>query len=348
MKQSATFNNVFFLCRSLVLSLVFFLTACNHEQHDKLPAGPTIKVHAYRVEARIASAMEEVPGSVRPRIHATIEAKVSGRIDKLIANEGQQVKEGDLLCELDVRELRARLEQALATQEEFIRELKRYSVLVQQKAVTQAEFEATQAKVRVADAAVVETQAMLGYARVTAPFEGTVTRKLANAGDLAAPGRALFEMEDPRDLRLEAGVPEALIGAIKLGETFEVKISGLEKALMGTVGELSPTADPNSRTYLVKLDLPSNSALRSGQFGRVAIPAQEEVTLRVPRTALIRRGQIEIVYVANKGRAWMRLVRSGRVYGDTIELLAGISSGEEIVSQEIDSIIDGQLVEVIS
>ncbi len=122
---------------------------------------------------------------------------------------------------------------------------------------------------------------------IVAPFDGVITRKLADVGDLAAPGKPLLQMENPDTLRLEADVPEALIGNVKLGDKLAVRIAAVTNEIEGTVAEMSPTADPNSRTYLVKLDLPGATGLRSGQFGRVAVPVGEVSAIRVPA---VRRG----------------------------------------------------------
>lgn len=348
MRVSAVFMRLLSVLPILFIGLVVLgIWGCQGKEKSDLPTAASLKVQAYLVVAKTQAALEEVPGTVRPKLKAAVEAKVSGRIEKMNVNEGQLVKEGELLAELDARELNARLDQALARLDESQRDLKRYTALIKQKSVTQAEFDTAQAKDRVAQAAVVETQTMLGYTKVAAPFSGVITRKVANVGDLSAPGRVLYEIEDPAVLRLEANVPEALIDNVKVGAAYEVKVSGLERTVNGVVVEISPAADPNSRTYLVKLNLPADATLRSGQFGRVAIPAQQALSIAVPQSAIVKRGQMEIVYVIDKGRAWLRLVRSGRRYGDLQEILAGLSDAESIVAKDADKLQDGQLVEVL-
>ena len=142
---------------------------------------------------------------------------------------------------------------------------------------------------RVAKAAVIEAETTLGYAKITAPFDGVITRKLADVGDLATPGKPLLEMEDTKSLRLEADVPEAIIEHLELGAKFNVRIASQPNELEGVVSEIAPAGDPNSRTFVVKLDLPPSAGLRAGQFGRVAIPVSETAALRVPASAVIER-----------------------------------------------------------
>ncbi|HPU54869.1 MAG TPA: efflux RND transporter periplasmic adaptor subunit [Verrucomicrobiota bacterium] len=311
------------------------------------PALPAVAVRAQTVEPKPHVATEETVGTVRARLRARIESKVAGRILEMRAEPGGVVKAGDLLARLDVQEIRARLDQALATQQQAAGDLKRFSALLERDAVTQAEFDAVQMRARVADAAVKEAQTMLSYADVVAPFDGVVTRKLADIGDLAAPGKPLVEMEDPLHLRLETDIPEALIGRVKPGAVMSVRVSGVGE-LAGTVSEIAPSADPNSRTFAVKLDLPPAEGLRAGQFGRVAVPVSETTALRVPVSAVVQRGQLQMVFVVADNRAVMRLVKTGRRVGGEVEIASGLSPGESVVIENADSIVDGQPVEIRS
>ena len=327
------------------VSLMLSLSACRGGETAASPPLPAVKVSLYTAEETSQAAAEKVPGSLRARLRAVIEAKVSGRIAKLSAVEGKSVQAAELLAELDVQEIKAKLDQAVAVKEQAERDLVRYDELYRKNATAREAFEGMQAKAAVARAAVVEAQTMLGYARITAPFNGVITRKLADVGDLAAPGKPLFEMEDPASLRFEASLPESLLGKAELGAVFSVKIASIPEDLRGKVSEVAPTADPNSRTFLVKLDLPQNGALRSGLFGHVEIPLPERPILKIPAPALIKRGQMEIVFVVQDGKARLRLVRSGQRLEREVEILAGISPGERLVGEGAAALRDGQPVE---
>ena len=135
-----------------------------------------------------------------------------------------------------------------------------------------------------------------------------------------------------------------LVGNVKLGDQLSVRIAVVTSDLQGTIAEMSPAADPNSRTFLVKLDLPQVTGLRSGQFGRVAVPVAETSAIRVPATAVIQRGQMELVFVVISGHAEMRLVKSGQHVGDEIEIVSGLNSGESIVTDGLANLADGQPV----
>jgi RND family efflux transporter MFP subunit len=165
-------------------------------------------------------------------------------------------------------------------------------------------------------------------------------------GDLAAPGKTLLQLENPATLRLEADVPAALIGNVKLGDQLVVSIAGVTNDITGTIAEMSPAADPNSRTFLVKLDLPGAAGLRSGEFGRVAIPVGEVKAIHVPISAVVQRGQMEIIFVVNNGHAELRLVKTGARVGDEIEVVSGLDSGETVVTNGATDLTDGQPVSI--
>jgi len=307
---------------------------------------PTATVRVEVAQRQGRAAVEEVVGTVRARLRATVEAKVGGRIEQMLAQPGQTVKAGDLLAQLDSVELQARLESATAVREQAEADLRRARTLLEGAAIPQAEFDTMQARQRVAAAGVQEAETMLRHSRVAAPFAGVITRKLADVGDLALPGKPLLEMEDPAALRLEANVPESLIGRVALGQRLEVSGSGPGPTVTGVVGEIAPIADPASRTFLAKLDLPAGSGLRSGQFARVAVPLGESQALQVPTAAVVRRGQMEMVFVETNRTARLRLVKTGKPAGDRVEVISGLEAGERVIASGAGSLRDGQPVDV--
>ncbi len=326
------------------VSLAFALAACHSKKETAAESRPAVAVRTVVAENKERPSSEEVVGTVRAKLRAVIEAKVSARIEALLVAPGQMVKAGDLIAQLDPREIQAKLDQTLALREQGTRDLARARELLNKKITTQAEFDAVQARASVAEGAAREMETMLGYTKVVAPFDGIVTRKLADVGDLAAPGKPIVEMEDPRALRFEADVPEALIGHVKLGAKLPVQVSADAARFEGTVVEVAPVADAASRTFLVKLDLPAAEGVRSGQFGRVWIPTGESRSIRVPASAVVTRGQMECVFVVVDQHAELRIVRTGKQTGDEVEILAGLNSGEPVVSDGAELLRDGQPV----
>lgn len=322
-----------------LLACAIALVACGRQEPaaSSSPALPVAAAKVASVRRQTLRLNEDITGTVRAKTRAVIEAKISGRLLSLNAALGQTVKLGDVLATLDAQEMQARLESAKATLEQAMRDEQRIASLVTTNAVSKSDYDAAKARLAVAQAGVSEAQTMLGYARVTAPFDGVITRKLADQGDLAAPGKPLLELENPAQLRVEADIPEALIENLKMGMPLEVN-----PTTKATVAEISPTGDPNSRTFPVKLDLPAGSGLRPGQFVRVAIPVRDYDALLIPASAIVTRGQMQIVFVAENGVAKLRLIRTGRMRSEGVEVLAGLEGGELLVIEGTDKLKDGQ------
>ncbi|MBL9115442.1 MAG: efflux RND transporter periplasmic adaptor subunit [Verrucomicrobiaceae bacterium] len=322
---------------------LILLASCGHQDAPNatslsLPSVP-VKVDAAKLQPYTAT--EEVVGTVRSKQRATVEAKISGRILDYTATPGSLVKKGDVLAALDAADIQARVDQAEAMLAQAKSDFDRQKQLMQGNATTRQEFDATNARLKVATATLSEAQTMLGYAKVTAPFDGVITRKLAEVGDLAMPGKPLLEIEAPESLRFEADLPEAIIDRVKLGDKLRVKLT---TALDAVVSEISPVADPVSRTFRIKLDLPATNGLRTGQFGRVSVPLSATNVLTVPSASIIKRGQLELVFLVNGGKASLRLIKTGKVIGERVEIISGIEEEDQIILT--NNVSDGQPVTV--
>jgi RND family efflux transporter MFP subunit len=324
------------------------LSGCGRKPETHPTSQPNLavaQVQVHTAESRQQATTEEVVGTVRAKLRATLEAKLSGRIDKMPVLLGQAVKAGQLVAHLDAAEIKARLEQAQASLQQAERDWKRTSALFDQQAATRSDYDATGSRHEVAKAAVAEAQAMMGYVEVLAPFDGVVTKKWADVGDLASPGKPLIDIEDPSMLQLEADVPEAIASRIQPNSRLAIRVDSLKGELDGTVREIAPTADPASRTLRVKLDLPRTAGLMSGQFARLVVPVGQSSSVRVPVSAVVLRGQLEILFVVANQRAQLRLVKTGRRIGDEVEVLAGLDAGESVVVGGAALLADGQPVE---
>ena len=203
-----------------------------------------------------------------------------------------------------------------------------------------------QARIEQARAQLENAKAFLSHTKVEAPFSGMVTKKWVEVGDMASPGAPLLELEDVRQYRLEAVVDEVLVQRIKQGDKVPVLLDAIGTgALDGVVAELVPSADPSSRTFLVKIDLPPTPGIKSGMFGRAAFSAGQKDTLAVPAAAVFQRGQLECVYVVGDGGvASLRLITTGKRRGDKVEVLGGLDPGERVVVDGIDRVTDGCVV----
>src|ERR1019366_4158378 len=170
---------------------------------------------------------------------------------------------------------------------------------------------------------------------IRAPFDGLVVAKLADAGAIATPGVPLLLVEDPSHFRLEATVDESKMGAVQLGEAVPVVIDALgAQAFAGKVVQIVPAADPASRTFTVKIELPPSAQLRSGLFGRARFPHGQRESVVIPQAAVISRGQLQARYVT-----------LGSASAQQVEVLSGLQAGDQVVAQPGDRELSGKQVE---
>ena len=328
------------------LATLLALSGCGRKDEKGASGTPELKVAVVAAATRPLWDEEEVVGNVEAAQRAVLSAKVTGVVDAINVAPGSKVVRGDALATIDAREIKARLDSALAAQDQANKDFGRIERLLKSGSSTRQEYDAATTRLRTADAGVVEARTMLQYTSITAPFDGVVTRKLVEVGDLATPGKPLLEMENSSLLRFECEIPEALIDRLVIGAELPVRVDAAGAVLSGKVSEIAPSASAGSRTFLVKLDLPSADKLRAGQFGRVRVPVRERPGVVVPEGAVVARGQIESVFVVNDGVARLRLVKTGRRIDGGVEILSGLSGGEPVVVRDAHLLSDGVAVEV--
>lgn len=330
------------------LAVAGLLAGCGSKrEYSKAAASdlPKARVSVQTVERKSRAMTEEVVATARAKLHATLEAKLNGRIETMPVALGDKIQKGQLIARLDAGEIAARLQQAEASLDQAQRDSKRISALFAQQGVTQSEFDSAQARLHIAEGTSAEARAMMSYVEIVAPFDAVVTKKWADVGDLAAPGKPLVEIEDPSALQLDADIPETIAERIQRGAQLEIHTDGARGNLIGVVSEIAPSADSASRTFRVKLDLAQPDGLRSGQFARLIVPIGENNSVRVPDSAVVQRGQLEIIFVAESQHARMHLVKTGKRVGDEVEILSGLDSGETVIVSDAAQLTDGQPVE---
>ncbi len=232
----------------------------------------------------------------------------------------------------------------------------RKSATAQELDEATAALRAAEARVAAVDARVQQAQASLasaragsdaatvtaGFAVITAPFDGVVTEKLVEPGNMATPGAPLIRLEERGAFRLEVRVDAGRVASVAPGQSVDVMLDAAEPlALPGTVSEVSRAMDADARAYLVKIALPADARLRSGMFGRAYFAGPASPTLVVPASAVVRRGQVTSLYVAEGDTARLRMVVLGRTFRDGVEVVSGLSDGERIVTNPPPALTDG-------
>jgi RND family efflux transporter MFP subunit len=311
------------------------VTAVRVQEGDRVRMGDVLvtiderQVGAQRQQAEAALAearqMEQAAGAARDvaAAGADLATATYNRYQTLLAQESVSRQEFD--------DVTARFRQAQAS---FGQSEDMLKAAVQR--VRQAEAALTSARVSVADAA------------VKAPFDGIVTAKMVDAGDLAAPGRPLLSLEKEGGHRVDIRLPEAYVHAVRPGQTAPIRIGGtLQTPMEGVIDIVAPAADPDSRSFLVKVRLPSRGDLRSGMFARVEVVVGESQLMAIPSSAIVRQGQLTGLFVVTaENTARFRLIRTGRNMGDgMVEVLSGLPDGTRFVVNPSPELVDGASVE---
>lgn len=330
---------------------------------------------AHAREATIAGTVS-ITGTVEAKESATLAAQTAGQVVSVNVHEGDHVRAGQLLVSLDASEANSEVNRAQANVSASRHELelaqtdaaladstlKRYEILRDRKSVSPQEFDEVQQKAQEASARVDAAKAQLasvqaasagsttlaGYSKIRAPFDGVVTARRVDPGALATPGMPLLQIEKTGGLRMEIPVDESIVGSIHRGMSIAIHIQHLsQQDVEGKVAEINPAADPASRTFLVKLDLPMISGLRSGVSGTAEIASGEQTVLLIPATAVVTHGSVHGAWVVNSsGIASLRYITLGATHGQDVEVLSGMSAGETVVISPEDRELGGRKIEV--
>jgi multidrug efflux system membrane fusion protein len=390
------------------LSLVFLIAAlvisCSKKPQSSQPPPIVSGSKMETVQASVVDDYYEAVGTVRAKNSSVIAAKIMGNIVALHVREGDLVRAGQALVEIENRDAGIQLQKTRAgvreTQdslEEVERNIRaaesahaaalanerlakatfgRYETLFQRRSVSPQEFDEVraryevaraeseradrmlqvakarqsqvQARIEQAKADVANAQVYAGYSRIAAPIAGVVVSKQADVGSMAMPGAPLLTIEDSSHYQLEASVQESQLGKIHLHDRVRVSIEAVgNQDLEGSVDEIVPAADPGSRSYVVKVALPNmpGPQLRTGLYGKARFITGQVKVLAIPQAALVQQGQLTAAFVVDQsGVARLRLVKTGKNFGDRVEVLSGLTEGEQIISERVAEIRDGTRV----
>lgn len=359
-----------------ILLSMLLLGACS-EQTRKAEAVPeTVRnVSLIEVQQKNMHDVLEAVGTMRAAQTSTLASQMMGTLVEVRVHEGDRVQRGQVLAVVDDSQPRATLDRANAADAASRQQLaaadselalaestlKRYQTLFERKSASPQEFDEVKTRQQAAlarrdmaradreqaKAAIAQATTVLEYTRIRAPFDGVITEKRADAGTLAAPGMPIFTVEDTHRYRLEASINESDLALVRIGQPVPVLIDALgTDAFAGKVVQIVPAADAGSRSFLIKVELPADSRLRSGLFGRAQFSYGEHRALLVPQTAVVERGQMQGVFLLDQNKiAALHYITVGKSSHDQLEVLAGLQDGDWLVARPGTLELDGKRVE---
>lgn len=329
----------------LILTTTLFLLLAGCQPHDQAAAQiKTVDAQAITLNLTEIPVTDATPGAVISEQQVQVASRLMGYIHDIAVHEGDTVKAGQLLFTIDptdikgqVNQARAGVAQAEAALSDAQADFERFSNLYKEESIPKVQydkvklqFNIAQSQANAARAGLNTAESQLRYAEVRSPINGVVTQKMANKGDLAAPGRPVLVVENPAKLMIQTSVSDETYAHLKMGGSATVEIAG--NTMPGKIVRLVSAADAMSHTHLVKLDVPGIKGFSSGTFARVRFIVGSRQGISVPKSALLERAGISGVFVVDAdGIAHYRMVRVGREQDGMIEIEAGLNSGEKVV-----------------
>ncbi|HVU99049.1 MAG TPA: efflux RND transporter periplasmic adaptor subunit [Puia sp.] len=351
----------FFILPALVLTLLLESCSSPAPSDDRgvsqSPVPVTVGMASGNRIGGIAAA-----GRVEALRSATMATRVMGTITRVFVKVGDKVRQGQLLATISGQDLDARKAQAdaqiaaaTAAADNAQKDLARYTSLYSRGSATASEldnatlrYKGAAANLAAAREARKEADASMAYTRLTAPFDGVVTAKAADEGSLASPGAPLLTVEQAGVLQVTATVAEDEVAAIRRGQKVRITVNAADLATEGVVSEVGASSIATGGQYPVKISLPpaAQKNLYAGMYVNLVFPAPGKspagVSVLVPSSALVHNDQLTGLFVpSNANTALLRWIRTGRTYGDEVEVLSGLAANEPFVLQADGKLYNG-------
>ena len=335
-------------------------SSCSHNEMGKMKQLPPVKTRIQIVKTEVLPEPVSGPGQISSTKDAYISAKSMGTVLAIKIKAGDTVKKGESLLEIDSSDIHSKLQQAkgaLARAKAALtiseNNYKRFQELYKRKAASKVEleqmeyqFKSAKGAVEMAAGAVKEAKAYLKYASVRAPFDAVIIEKMINVGDFAAPGRPLFRIIDPANLQFQCRVSESDAKYVQKGQLVPVSLDNFDGKLTGTVAEIGGGSDFMTHTVAVYINLDHTKGLRAGMYGQAFFPGVQRKRILISENWIARRGELTVVFVKGpKGYARMRIVQTGKKFGDKIEVTSGLTGGERIATTSVNQLSDGLKLE---
>lgn len=291
-----------------------------------------------------------------------LSTRLMGIITALNVKEGDQVKKGQVLATIQSQDIQAKQAQtqSMITEAEAHfnnakKDLDRFTALYEKKSASAKEldninlqYQAAKARLDAAKQMKNEVNAMIRYATITAPYDGIITRKNAEAGSMANPGMPILVIERTGNLLAHVAIPESNITALKTGKKATLTIKSTGKSIDGTISEINPSSQFTGGQYMVKITIPADQqkGLYSGMYVNAFIPTESKMettnAVMVPKSSIIHRDQLTGIYTVGEGDvAILRWVRLGKERGDQVEVLSGLNSSESFILSSEGKLYNG-------
>ena len=309
-----------------------------------------VAVRADIVDFRSVNTQYEANGTFQAKQEVALSAETQGRVIRVLVNEGSRVGAGQVLAIIKGEQQNVNVQNAQAVYNNALAEVKRFESAYASGGVTKQQLDQVRLQAQTAKNSLQSAQLSASDVNVRASFSGIINKKNIEPGSFVAPGQALFEIVNIGTLKLEVKVDEKHIGSVRVGQTVEVSSSVYpDEKYSGVVTFVAPKADA-SLNFPVEVEIKNNTnnTLKAGMYGTAYFGEKESSQiLTVPRTAFVGSVSSNQVYVIKNGKAELKTITSGRNFGDYIEVLSGLSKGDQVVTTGQVNLSDQTPVEII-
>jgi membrane fusion protein, multidrug efflux system len=291
----------------------------------------------------------EALGTVRANESVDITAKVAERVAAIHFREGQQVKQGEVLIELDSSEPRADLAAAEAAARDSRSQYKRSQELFQTRALSQAQLEQLEASLQANEARVAAARSRLNDRVIRAPFAGRVGLRNLSPGGLVNPGTVITTLDDLSVVKLDFAVPELFLATLKPGLPVQARSTAYEQtAFAGKVASIDTRVDPATRAVAIRALIDNRDGrLRPGMFMTVTLVSGAGPAVMLQEQAIVPEGERHYVFVVEQGHARRRQVTLGRRRPGEVEVLSGLGTEDTVIIEGTLNVRDGTPVRLL-
>jgi len=340
------------LYRLILPSLLAALAGCGEDPPTSPRGGwgAAAKVVTVQVELRPMVDEIEALGTARANESIEIQPRIASLIDHVEFAEGQVVRKGDLLVELENREIVAGLAVAEASLSESRSIYERSKSLASSQAISASNLEQLLAQVKVDEAQVAAARARLANTRILAPFAGRVGLRRVSPGSFVNTSTVITTLDDVSQIKLDFSVPETFLTVVREGMNIVAhSLVYPDREFLGNVKSVDTRLDPISRSVQVRALIPNtDGVLKPGMFLTVDLQRDRGDVLVAPEQSIVPEGTRQFVYVVKDGKAEKRPVILGRRIPGFVTIEEGLQPGEEIVTEGTHKIRDGADVETIT
>lgn len=291
-----------------------------------------IKVRTALVDSQTWPIQWQGPAEIGAEQALTLKTEVAGRIKTLNLKEGQKVKTGQLLIELDDSLLQAELAQQELEQQLTAKEFKRQQQLHAREATTQQSLDEAEGRWQLAQAKKVLIERQQQKTRILAPFDGTLAFRQVSLGDYVSPGQALIDLVDTEHLWLEARLPQHWLSRLKLGQQVEFTADLLDQPVISKIDRIAPAIAAIDRAIPIRAKVENpDQKLKAGLFGRAEIRLTEQTALTVPELAILTEPQGPAVFRIEQGKVEKVRIRRGENRAGQVQVLSGLDAKQRVV-----------------